>query len=75
MSDTKLRASARVTLTIEVESGQEWSSVASVHQIHAQAKSAVEGRLRKILTDQKGMRILPETLKVHAISYEEKEEA
>ncbi len=57
--DNKVSASARVTLTVEVDVGSTWGEACQLKQIHKQAsEEAVGALMRHIHSGARGMRIV-----------------
>lgn len=73
---TRIGATARVTLTIEVEAGQAWGTECTVEQIHKQAKEAVLGKLRNGIgvakQEQRGYKIIGDPKVTAVLTHEER---
>lgn len=48
MSESKVRASASVQVTVEVQADGAWGSDCTLAQVHKQAKEDIEGQLRRV---------------------------
>jgi hypothetical protein len=54
MSQPRIRASARVTITVEMPSGSTWGPGCSVEQIHKQAGEEVKNYVSRTLLERGG---------------------
>lgn len=71
MGDTRVRASARVTLTVELEAGQAWGADCTVAQVRKQAAEAVLDKLNHGL-GRNGWRIVGTPSVVQVFAEDEK---
>jgi hypothetical protein len=48
MSESKVRASASVQVTVEVKADSVWGGDCKLDQVHQQARDDIEGQLRRV---------------------------
>jgi hypothetical protein len=48
MSESKVRASASVQVTVEVKADSVWGGDCKLDQVHKQARDDIEGQLRRV---------------------------